>query len=87
MDKHLEKEEFENLMKFEKQLHTAMTGGYAVGIKKEDIDLFSLILKNHNINLPKNYSCNVCKLNIMKVLASLYFSYKINKNKKGGKKK
>lgn len=87
MDKQtLTKDEFEKLIKFESSLHTAMVGGYATGITKDNMELFNSILKAHNTNLPLNHSCNVCKINIMKELASLYFSYKINNNKKGEKK-
>lgn len=80
----LTKDEFKSLVDYEKQLHTAMVGSYATGITKATIDLFYNILKAHNIILPNNYSCNVCKINIMKALASLYFN---TKNKKRGGKK
>lgn len=73
---YLTKEEFNQLNYIEKQLYSGWKSGYAIGVGKKEIDLIATTLKSHNIHLRVNYGCNVCKLNLIKALAPLYFDTK-----------
>lgn len=85
----LTKTEVKSLEYIEKQLGTAMRFDYAQCITKNDIDLCADLVDKYIGKIGRNYSCNRCKLDILKKIAPIYFDskkyYEEKKPKKGGK--
>ena len=73
----MDKEIFEQLAKYERQMTTASKAKYYVGISPKDIQT---IINLHNIIFPNQKenqtTCNACVLRVLSKLADWYFEEK-----------
>ena len=82
MAKGLTKEQRETLSRYENHLHTAFYADYVVGLPARDVRVLYGVFNEINSAHETNYSCNFCKMRVMKALGRLYFG----EVKKGGRK-
>lgn len=71
--KKLTKEQREVLQKYEKHLHTAFYADYVVGLPEKDVRVLFGVFNKINSANETGYSCNFCKMRVLKALGRMYY--------------
>lgn len=61
------------LQRYEKHLHTAFYADYVVGLPEKDVRVLFGVFNKINSAHETGYSCNFCKMRVLKSLGRLYF--------------
>lgn len=73
----LNKTDFNKLKPKESVMNKAYYHAYSPALSHSDLDMMADIYdKYHERRISRNYSCNVCQMNIIKGAAELYFNTK-----------
>lgn len=84
--KELTKEQREVLQKYEKHLHTAFYADYVVGLPEKDVRVLFGVFNKINSSNETGYSCNFCKMRVLKALGRMYYKNdKVDNHKKEAK--